>query len=297
MKSKFGISLLISISASAYADTPMPANYVDLLAAQKRCDPAPWQAVNWEPTFVENGGSVSLNPFGEWFLIDSLAVTASKVKVNTKKKFSEQIFRVSMREFGSFVCQVDKTPSFLFERPRKFSWTVETDVSHSSDHHVITYGDGSFVNLLKEDSEKRRPIDGWKCYSDYHEFLRDPSVVDVEKLCAGQDESKKQEVRNEIQRVAEMLREKRYSECKKKKPHLDVVPLDSKAWIDGPANVRVKASGNSAIAFELSDNDQVAILQKKGNWYLIKSGDKQGWTAKQNLLPQSVRAECRDWER
>jgi Bacterial SH3 domain len=286
------VSILASSVASA--ETPVPSDYTILLGAQRSCDASPWKQVNWEPEFVKNGGSVELNPFGEWTIQEGVSISSSAVKVDIKKKYSKREFKISTRGWGYFSCKSDEAASVLYPKPRKFTWTVQTDVRHVTGYQGIAAPPHP---LLRESSEEKRPQDGWKCYSEYSDFLRDPSIVDVEKLCAGQDEAKKQEVRNEILRVADVLREKRYSECKKKKPHLAALPSGGKAWIDGPANVRAKNSATAAIVMELADDVQVDVVQQKGSWFLIKSDGKQGWTAKQNLLPQSVRAECRDWER
>lgn len=277
----------------ALSQSPSPVDYKELNNAQKSCNSAVWKQVKWEPTYVDNGGIVELNPYGLWTVFDSLRVTSSLIKVNTKKKYSEQNFVVSGKRLGAFTCQ-EGTPLSTFDpKPSKSTWTVQTSVRHESGYQAIV---APTSELKFESSESKRPIDGWKCYSEYTDFLRNPEVVDVEKLCAGQSEAKKQEVKNEILRVADVLREKRYAECKKKKPHLAALPAGGKAWIDGPANVRMKNSSTSAIVMDLADDAQVDIVQQKGSWFLIKSDGKQGWTAKQNLLPQSIRAECRDWE-
>ena len=52
--------------------------------------------------------------------------------------------------------------------------------------------------------------------------------------------------------------------------------------IDGPANLRDKAKGEKVIA-ELADKAEVKILNKKGDWYEVQSGDIKGWTFKDNV--------------
>ena len=52
--------------------------------------------------------------------------------------------------------------------------------------------------------------------------------------------------------------------------------------IDGPANLRDKAKSKKIIG-SIEDKSEVKILNKKGDWYEVQSGDIKGWTFKDNV--------------
>jgi hypothetical protein len=60
------------------------------------------------------------------------------------------------------------------------------------------------------------------------------------------------------------------------------VKEEKKYVIDGPANLRDKAKGKKVVG-ELADKAEVKMLNKKGDWYEVESGEIKGWTFKDNV--------------
>jgi|GEM_PF-5758733 len=279
-------AIFYAVMALSSTAISAPLDYGKMLASQRQCDAASWQAPNWVSTLAGTSDA-RLNAKGHWPLLSEVRVVTGTGSIDKKMQYEGQNYQVKYTWYGTFTC--GKSKDFV-TKSSKATWSV-----------LSTQEKGEAALLAKESaiflsSSEGDPEDGWKCYSDFQDFLRNPDVVDVEKLCEGEPDAKKDETRAEIARVAEMLRSQRYAQCKKSKTHLAQVPVGGKAWIDGPANIRSKNSSTSAIVMDLADDAQVEVVQQKGSWFLIKSDGKQGWTAKQNLLPQSIRAECRDWE-
>jgi hypothetical protein len=77
-------------------------------------------------------------------------------------------------------------------------------------------------------------------------------------------------------------------EAKEKDKNTDEIKSDEnksaevKYVIDGPANLREKAKGKKVVG-ELADKAEVKILNKKGDWYEVESGEIKGWTYKDNV--------------
>ena len=198
--------LLMLAVTSAYAGdaqgNPRLFHYREFMNAQFSCDARKLEALGLDPK-----REYRLAPRA-WSVISDLKIE-ERAPIESRPE-PHRAFRVSFRGLGYFECgqtakglespQGELITQLPIVRP---AWERPqfTDVS-GDDKPPFREGWSNYDNNeISTDMPAEPGTRGWTCLADQNDVLRDPSVIDLDKLCEGRSAKEREFTKKEIERA------------------------------------------------------------------------------------------------